>query len=69
MCSWKVCKIRMKRPVSETPVFFNRPDACNFIKKETLAQVFPVNFAKFLRTPFLQNTRVAAFTLNNLNIL
>ena len=25
-------------------------------KKETLAQVFPVNFAKFLRTPFLQNT-------------
>ena len=27
------------------------------IKKETLAQVFfPLNFAKFLRTPFLQNT-------------
>ena len=25
---------------------------CNFVKKETLAQVFPVNFAKFLRTPF-----------------
>ena len=24
--------------------------------KETLAQVFPVNFAKFLRTLFLQNT-------------
>ena len=24
-----------------------------FIKKETIAQVFPVNFAKFLRTPFL----------------
>ena len=22
------------------------------LKKETLAQVFPVNFAKFLRTPF-----------------
>ena len=30
-----------------------RPEACNFIKKETLAQVFPVEFAKFLRTPFL----------------
>ena len=28
----------------------------NFIKKETLAQCFPVNFVKFLRTPFLQNT-------------
>ena len=27
-----------------------------FIKKETLAQVFSVNFAKFLRTPSLQNT-------------
>ena len=24
--------------------------------KETLVQVFSVNFAKFLRTPFLQNT-------------
>ena len=27
--------------------------ACNFIKKETLAQCFPVNFAEFLRTPFI----------------
>ena len=26
-------------------------NACNFIEKETLAQVFPVKFAKFLRTP------------------
>ena len=30
------------------------PHACNFIKKETLVQVFPLNFVKFLRTPFLQ---------------
>ena len=30
------------------------PD-CNFIKEETLAQVFSVNFAKFLRASFLQN--------------
>ena len=30
----------------------NRPQACNFVIKETLAQVFPVNFAKFLRTRF-----------------
>ena len=29
------------------------PEACNFIKKETQVQGFPVNFAKFLRTPFL----------------
>ena len=35
-------------------LFFNKVagGACNFIKKETLAQVFPVNFEKFLRTPF-----------------
>ena len=32
-------------------------EAYNFIIKETLAQVFSyVSFAKFLRTPFLQNT-------------
>ena len=28
------------------------PEVCNIIQKETLAQGFPVNFAKFLRTPF-----------------
>ena len=42
-------------------VFFNkvaglRAKASNYIKKDSLAQVFPLNFAKFLRTPFLQNT-------------
>ena len=31
-----------------------RPQASNFINKE--AQVFPVNFPKFLSTPFLRNT-------------
>ena len=30
-----------------------RPGTWNFIKKETLAQVFALNFAKFLRTPCL----------------
>ena len=39
--------------------FFNKVvgwglQVCNFLKKETLAQVFSVNFAKFLRTPFLK---------------
>ena len=34
-------------------LFFNKVagDACNFIKKETLAQVFSSKSAKFLRTP------------------
>ena len=27
--------------------------ACNFVKKETLAQVFSCEFCEFLRTPFL----------------
>ena len=32
--------------------------SCNFIKKETPTQVFPVNFAKFLSTPFFtENSR------------
>ena len=31
------------------------PEACNFIKKETLAQVFSYEFCEFLRTPFSQN--------------
>ena len=35
-------------------LFFNIPSACNFIEKETLVQVFPVNFAKVLRKPFLR---------------
>ena len=30
--------------------------ACNFIKKETLAQVSSCDLSKFLRTAFLQNT-------------
>ena len=33
-------------------LFFNKAVGCNFIKKETLAQVFFVLFAKFSRTPF-----------------
>ena len=37
------------------------PEACNFIKKETLAQMFSVNFAKLLRTPFSQNTSGGCF--------
>ena len=32
-----------------------RPEACSFIKKETLAQYFPVNFMKCLGTPILKN--------------
>ena len=34
-------------------LLFNKVTHCNFIKKETLAQCFLVNFVEFLRTPFL----------------
>ena len=34
----------------------NWPKACNFIKKRLWHRCFPGNFAKFSRTPFLQNT-------------
>ena len=37
-------------------IFFNKVAGLRLIKKEILAQAFPVNFAKFLRTPSLQNT-------------
>ena len=33
-----------------------RAEACNFIKKSLWHGRFPVNFAKFLRIAFLQNT-------------
>ena len=38
--------------------------SCNFIKKETLAQVLSCEFVKFLRAPFLQNISGWLF-LNN----
>ena len=39
-------------------LFFNKvgglsPEACKFIKKRLWHRCFPVNFAKFLRAPFL----------------
>ena len=37
-------------------LFFNKAAglrSLTFLKKETLAQIFPVNFAKFLRTAFI----------------
>ena len=56
-CSSKIRKIHRKTLLAESL----QPQACNFIKKETLTQVFPLNFAKFLRTPFLQNTSDGCF--------
>ena len=52
-CSLKFCKAHRKTAVRVSLLIMSQTEACNFIKKETLAQVFSVNFAKFLRTPFL----------------
>ena len=47
------------------------PQACNFIKKEALAQVVSVNFVKFLRTPQVaasNNNAVVSSTLIAINL-
>ena len=51
-------KFTGKRPCQN--FYFNKVAglACNFIKIETLAQVFSCEFAKFLRTPFLREQRL-----------
>ena len=56
-CSWKFRKTHRKTPVSES--LFNtvaglRP--ATLLKKRFWHRYVPENFAKFLRTPFLQNT-------------
>ena len=41
-------------------VFFNKVagDACNFIEKETLAQLFSCEFCEISKNTFLQNTSI-----------
>ena len=34
-------------------ILFNKAETCKFTKKEARHRCFPVNFAKFLRTPYL----------------
>ena len=58
----KIHKIHRKTPVLES--LFNkaaRPQECNFIKNRLQNRRFPVKFAKFLRTPFLQDTSSCYF--------
>ena len=37
-----------------------RPEACNFIKKETLAQVFSSEFCEILKNTFFYRTSLVA---------
>ena len=47
-----------------------KSQVCNFIKKESLPQVFSCEFCKFLRAPFLtENLRWLLLEINSLNYL
>ena len=50
-CFWKFGKIHEKTPVSES--LFDQ--VCNFVEKWLQHRVFPLNFAKILRTSILKN--------------
>ena len=53
----EICKIHKKKPVPES-LFIEVAGlrSATVLKKRLGRKCFPVNFAKFLRTPFLQNT-------------
>ena len=53
---WFTARSSHRRCSGKKKVFLKEPKACNFIKKRLWHRRFPVNFAKFLRTPLLQNT-------------
>ena len=56
-CSQKFHNIHSKTPAPD--LFFNKVAGLGlklYLKKRLWHRRFPVNFAKFLRTPFLQNT-------------
>ena len=53
-CSWIFDKIHKKTPVPESQSCSVRP--ATLLKKRLWHRRFPVNFVKFLRTHFLQNT-------------
>ena len=52
----KFRKIRRKTPVPEFLILWScRPESCNFIKKETLAQAFSSEFCEIFKSTLLQN--------------
>ena len=61
-CSWKFRRFHRKTPVPES--LFNKVAGLRLLtllKNRPRHGYFPVNFAKFLRTPFLWNTSVDCF--------
>ena len=62
----KICVIHDLIDSSSRPEVFNcRPQACNFIEKETLAQVFSCEICEIFKNTFFYKTPlVAAFELS-----
>ena len=56
----EICQIHRKTPVLET---LNKIAGlpATLLKRSLWARCFAMNFAKFLRTPFLENTSVGCF--------
>ena len=64
----EVSKIHRKRPVPES--LFNKVASlrpATLLKKRLWHRCFPVNFVKFLTTPFLQNTSGRLLLQNSVN--
>ena len=55
MCSMKKGVLIKKRVTNKTPVP-ESPEVCNFIKKETLAQVFSCEFCEISKNTFFFRT-------------
>ena len=50
------CRFSLKCQKRPPDVFFKKRKPATLLKLRLWHKCFPVNFAKFLRTPFLQNT-------------
>ena len=60
-----------RKHICQAPFFKTccRHKTCNFIKKRLRHTCFPLNFAKFIRTPFSQNTSGRLFLCDLLLLL
>ena len=69
-CSQKFCKIQRKTPVTQSLFLIKlQAEACNFIEKETLAQVFYCEFCEIYKNTISYRTSpvAASDVLSGLN--
>ena len=59
----------MKKGVLRNFTKFTGKQACSFVKKETLAQVFPCEFWEISKNTFFTNTWMTASTFCKVNTL